>query len=181
MRRRECNGRQLTCHVQRQQKLRTGKSETTTTATTLSAGRVGGDGGDVLNAANAHAGTGERTEGGLGTGAGGLGAGTTSGTQLDVESGDADLLASDGAVLSGKHGSVGRRLVTVGLDLHTTCEAEKQKMRRLENKIRRMSRQYDAAGSAVPQSGWSHETVFKEIVMPNRCSDAILLAFLCCL
>lgn len=96
------------------------ESETTTTATTLSAGRVGGDGGNVLDAANAHAGTGKGTESGLGTRAGGLGAGTTGGTELDVESGDADLLASEGAVLSGQHGSVGRRLVTVSLDLHAT-------------------------------------------------------------
>merc|ERR1719198_2802850 len=39
---------------------------------------------------------------------------------LDVEGGDTDLLASDGNVLSGQHGSVRRGLVTIGLDLHTT-------------------------------------------------------------
>src|SRR5699024_6400239 len=50
------------------------RSETATTATTLSAGRVGGRGGDVLDAADLHAGTGQGTEGRLGTGAGGLGA-----------------------------------------------------------------------------------------------------------
>lgn len=96
------------------------KSQTTTTATTLSAGRVGGDGSDVLDAADAHAGTGKGTESGLGTRAGGLGAGTTGSTELDVKGGDTDLLAADGAVLSGQHGSVGRRLVTVSLDLHAT-------------------------------------------------------------
>lgn len=51
-----------------------GRSETTTTATTLSAGRVGRSRSDVLNAANLHAGTGEGTESGLSTGTGGLGA-----------------------------------------------------------------------------------------------------------
>lgn len=33
---------------------------------------------------------------------------------------DAKLLAADGDILSSQHGSVGGRLVTVGLDLHTT-------------------------------------------------------------
>lgn len=47
--------------------------QTATTATTLSPGRVGGSGGDVLNAADLHAGTGKSTEGGLGTRTGGLG------------------------------------------------------------------------------------------------------------
>ena len=47
--------------------------KTTTTATTLSASAVGGSGGNVLNAADSHAGTGESTEGRLGTRAGGLG------------------------------------------------------------------------------------------------------------
>jgi hypothetical protein len=37
-----------------------------------------------------------------------------------VESSDAELLAADGNVLSSQHGGVGRRLVTVGLDLHAT-------------------------------------------------------------
>lgn len=46
--------------------------QTATTATTLSAGRVGGSGGDVLNTADLHAGTGEGTEGGLSTRTGGL-------------------------------------------------------------------------------------------------------------
>ena len=68
--------------------------QTTTTATTLSAGRVGGSGGDVLDAADLHAGTGQGTESRLGTGAGGLGAVTTSSPDLDVEGGDAELLAA---------------------------------------------------------------------------------------
>ena len=48
-------------------------SETATSATTLSAGRVGGSGGHVLNSADSHASTGKSTEGGLGTGSRGLG------------------------------------------------------------------------------------------------------------
>ncbi len=94
--------------------------QTATTATTLSAGRVGGGGSNVLNAANLHASTGEGTEGRLGTGAGGLGAVTTGGADLDVKSVDAELLAAGGDVLGSQHGSVGGGFVTVGLDLHTT-------------------------------------------------------------
>lgn len=47
---------------------------------------------------------------------------TTSGTDLDVEGSDAELLAAGRDVLGSQHGSVGRRLVTVGLDLHTTSD-----------------------------------------------------------
>jgi hypothetical protein len=50
------------------------RSQTTTTTTTLSPGRVGGSRSNVLNTADLHAGTGEGTESGLSTGAGGLGA-----------------------------------------------------------------------------------------------------------
>ena len=45
---------------------------------------------------------------------------TTSGTDLDVQSVDAKLLAASSNVLGSQHGSVGRGLVTVSLDLHTT-------------------------------------------------------------
>lgn len=45
---------------------------------------------------------------------------TTSGTDLDVKSVDAKLLAAGSDVLGSQHGSVGGGLVTVGLDLHTT-------------------------------------------------------------
>lgn len=78
------------------------------------------DGGDVLNAANLHASAGEGTEGGLGTGAGALGADTTGSAELDVEGVDAAFLAALDDVLGGEHGSVGRGLITIGLDLHTT-------------------------------------------------------------
>ena len=45
---------------------------------------------------------------------------TTSGSDLDVESGDSELLALLGDVLGSQHGGVWGGLVTVGLDLHTT-------------------------------------------------------------
>ena len=86
----------------------------------LAASRVGRDGGDVLNAADGHTSTSERTECALCAGTGGLGARTAGRTKLDVQSSDADLLAAGGDVLGSQHSSVGRGLVTVGLDLHAT-------------------------------------------------------------
>ena len=47
---------------------------------------------------------------------------TTSGPDLDVEGSDAELLAAGSNVLGSQHGGVGRRLVTVGLDLHATSD-----------------------------------------------------------
>lgn len=117
------------------------RSQTTTTATTLSAGRVGWGWGDILDTADLHAGTGKGTESGLGTWAWGLGAvtwvpcqtslfffsahrvlRTTGGPDLDVQSSDAELLAAGSDVLGSQHGSVRGGLVTVGLDLHTTSD-----------------------------------------------------------
>ena len=69
-------------------------SETTTTATTLPACRVGRCRGDVLDTSNAHTSTGKSAKGGLSTGPGGLGTVTTSGADLDVQSGDTELLAA---------------------------------------------------------------------------------------
>jgi len=97
--------------------------QTATAAATLSAGGVGGDGSDILNATNLQTGTGQGAKSGLGTRAGGLGAGTTGGTKLDVASGDAELLAADGDVLGGKHRGVRGGLITIGLDLHAAGDA----------------------------------------------------------
>jgi hypothetical protein len=113
--------------------------ETTTTATSLTAGRVRRGWGDILDSANLHSGTSESAESGLGSWAGGLGAVacsllsasglpvwavsfclTSSGTDLDVQSVDAQLLAADGHVLSCQHCSVWGGLVSVRLDLHSS-------------------------------------------------------------
>ena len=98
------------------------RSQTTSTATTLAPGRVGGDGGDVLNSSNAHTSTSQSTESALGTGAGGLGASSTGSTELDVEGSDTDFAASGSNVLGSQHGSVGGRLITIGLDLHAASD-----------------------------------------------------------
>jgi hypothetical protein len=94
--------------------------KTTTTATSLAAGRIGWGWGDILNSANLHARTGKSTESRLGTWTWGLGTVTTCGTDLDVEGVDAELLAADSDVLGSQHGGVWRGLVTIGLDLHAS-------------------------------------------------------------
>jgi hypothetical protein len=43
---------------------------------------------------------------------------TSSGTDLDVQSIDAQFLAASSNILSSQHGSVWGGLVTIGLDLH---------------------------------------------------------------
>jgi hypothetical protein len=95
-------------------------SESATTATALSAGRVGGDGGNILNATNLEAITGKSTDGRLGTGSGGLGENTTLSTELDVDSVDANSLELTADINGSQHGSVGGGLFSVSLDLHTT-------------------------------------------------------------
>lgn len=88
--------------------------------TYLAPGGVGGDGGHILNTANAHTSTSQGTESALRTRAGGLGSSTTGGTELDVKGSDTDFTATGSDVLSSKHGGIGRRLVTISLDLHAT-------------------------------------------------------------
>jgi hypothetical protein len=127
----------MPCSTTEQANSRT-RSETTTTATSLPPGGVGWGGGDVLNTSNAHTSTGKSAESRLGTGAGGLGAVTTSSPDLDVEGRDAEFLAAGSFlvvsfqttvlwisglrtdVLSRQHGSVWGGLITVSLDLHAT-------------------------------------------------------------
>ncbi|ANB13654.1 hypothetical protein AWJ20_1953 [Sugiyamaella lignohabitans] len=99
---------------------KTSKSESSTSTTTLSTGRVRWDRSDVLNTTNLDSRTGKSSKSRLSTRTRGLGTGTTSSSDLEVEGVDTNLLALDGNVLSGQHGSVRRRLVVVGLDLHTT-------------------------------------------------------------
>lgn len=47
---------------------------------------------------------------------------TTSSPDLDVQRSDAQLLAAGSDILRSQHGSVGRRLVTVRLDLHAASD-----------------------------------------------------------
>jgi hypothetical protein len=54
----------------------------------------------------------------LRTRSGGLGARTTGGTQLDVESCDAHFAAAGGNILCGKHGGIWRRFISIGFYFH---------------------------------------------------------------
>jgi hypothetical protein len=58
----------------------------------------------------------------LTTRTGGLGTGTTSSSELDVESVDTEFLTLGSNLLGSQHGSVRRRLITISLDLHTTSD-----------------------------------------------------------
>jgi len=78
-----------------------------TSSTTLPPGRVGRNGGDVLDSSDPHTGSSETSESRLGTRSGLLGTGTTGGSELDVKGGDTDFLALGGNVLRGQHGGVG--------------------------------------------------------------------------
>lgn len=98
--------------------------QTTTTATTLPSGRVRWNWGDILNSTNSDTRSGESSKSRLSTWTWSLGTSTTGSPELDVESSDTDFLASGSTVLSGQHGSVWRRLVSVSLDLHSTGNSD---------------------------------------------------------
>ena len=65
------------------------KLQPATATAALLPGGVGGDGGAVLDPADLHASSGKGAEGGLGPGSGSLGPVSTSGTQLDMQGGNA--------------------------------------------------------------------------------------------
>merc|ERR1719180_161524 len=94
--------------------------EPASTPTNLLPCGIAGDGSAVLNAADLHAGTGKSSESRLGARAGGLGAVSTCGPELDVESSDAKSLDLLSNILCGQHSSVGGSLITISLHLHAT-------------------------------------------------------------
>jgi hypothetical protein len=78
------------------------------------------DGGHILDAANPHSCTGKGTECALSTGSWGLGSSSASSTELDVEGVDANFLAAGSDILGSQHSGIGRGLVTISLDFHST-------------------------------------------------------------
>ena len=94
-----------------------------TTATARLTRAVGGDRSGVLDAADFDAATGESAEGGDAARARGARARATLASDADVDGVDADFLHAGQDVDASHHSGVGRRLVTVGLDLHATGEA----------------------------------------------------------
>lgn len=102
---------------------RPSRSETTTTATGLATGGVSGGGGDILDSADLETVSGKSSDGRLGAGTGGLRHDTTLGTELDVDSVDANSLQFTADVDGGEHSGVGGGLLSVGLDFHTTGDS----------------------------------------------------------
>lgn len=98
-------------------------SETSTTATTLSAGWISWCWSNILDSTNLETVTGEGTDGWLGTWTWSLGHNTTLTSELNVNSIDADGLELFADVDGGKHSSVWGWLFSVSLDLHTTSNA----------------------------------------------------------
>lgn len=97
--------------------------QTATTSSRLASGGIGGDGCNILNASNLHSVSGKGTEGGLRSGSRAACLGSTGSSDLDVKGGDAQFLALFGNVLGGKHSSVRRGFISVGLDLHSSGDS----------------------------------------------------------
>ena len=76
------------------------------------------------NTTNLHASASKSAEGRLSTRAGRLCAVAAGSTELDVQGGDAELLAASSDILSSQHSSVGRRLIAISLDLHATGDTD---------------------------------------------------------
>nr|ACR34455.1 unknown [Zea mays] len=90
--------------------------------TTLSASAVSGNRGNILNASNFHPRTSKSPESRLSTRSRGLGLVASSCTKLNVQRGDTELLATLCNILSSKHSSIRRRLITISLNLHATSD-----------------------------------------------------------
>lgn len=97
--------------------------QSSTSSTTLLSGGVGRNWGNVLDSADSQAGSGKSSQSRLTTWTWGLGLGTTGGSELDVDGGDANLLTLGGDILGSQHGGVWGRLISVSLDLHTTSDS----------------------------------------------------------
>jgi hypothetical protein len=94
-------------------------SESSSLSAAASSG-VSGDGSDVLNTPNLNTISGNGSKSRLGTRSRGLVSVSTSGSELDVDCSDVELLEAVDDVNGCLHGRVRRALVTVGLHLHTS-------------------------------------------------------------
>ena len=90
------------------------------TATPLSVGAVRRDGSEIRNPPNLHPWVSEGSECLLGPWSRSLGPISSCGPEFDVESSDAQLLASLGYILGSQHGSIWRGLISISLHLHPT-------------------------------------------------------------
>jgi len=81
-------------------------SQSSTSATVTASGGVGGNGSHILDSADLETVTGQGSDGGLGTGAGGLGFNTAETAHLNVDSVNADRLEGLHDINSSEHSSV---------------------------------------------------------------------------
>jgi hypothetical protein len=88
-------------------------------------GGVSGNGSDILNATNLNAVSGNSPKSRLGARSRCLVSVSASGSELDVDCSDVELLEAVDNVNSCLHGRVRRALVTVGLHLHTSSNTGK--------------------------------------------------------
>jgi hypothetical protein len=93
----------------------------------------------LTNTTDAHTSTGKSTKSALSTRTRGLGTVTTGSTDLDVKSGDTDFLALGSNILSSQHSSVGRGLIAISLNLHTTYKNKScQPQMLFNNRVKKM-------------------------------------------
>merc|ERR550539_1870149 len=105
------------------EEIKTRHLEPATTATSLLPCSIRRYGSAILDPANLHASPGQSSQSRLGSGSGSLGAVTTGGSQLDVQSSDPKGFHLLCNVLGGQHSGVGRGLVSVGLHLHSSGDS----------------------------------------------------------
>ena len=96
--------------------------QSSTTTRSLTASAVVWDWSHVLDSSDLETRTSKGSESAHGTLSGDSLASTTSGTDSDVDGSDSAVHGELGSVLGSKHGSIWGCLITVSLDLHSTCD-----------------------------------------------------------
>ena len=96
------------------------KSQSSSLSTAFSSGGIGWDWGNVFDSSDFDSISGNGSESGLGAWSGCFVSSSSSGSELDVNGGDAELFKSVNDIDGGHHSGVGGRLVSVRLDFHTT-------------------------------------------------------------
>lgn len=97
--------------------------KSSSSSTTFSSGSIGGNRGDVFDSSNLESASGQGSYGSLGTGSGTLGLGSSSGSELNMNSVDSDFLELLAHLLCGHHSSVRRGLFSIAGNLHTTSDS----------------------------------------------------------
>merc|ERR1719198_704815 len=99
-------------------------SQTATTTSSLAASAISRDRSHILNAADLHTLSCKSPQSTLRTGSWGSRFGSTGCSKFDVQSINAEILATVGHILCRQHRSVWGRLVSICLDLHATSDTD---------------------------------------------------------